>query len=54
MAYAGLAKSLQSEWQYLQCVILETGAALAPIKAAIATTFLPALLTEPGNLSPQL
>ncbi len=46
MAFAGLTKSLQLEWQYLQQVIPRTSPVLTPIKEAIATTFLPALLAE--------
>jgi len=46
-AYAGLAKSLQLEWQYLQRVAPDVGAALAPLENAITTTFLPALIAEP-------
>jgi len=43
-AHAGLSKSLQHEWQYLQRVVPNVGPALAPIEAALAETFLPALL----------
>jgi hypothetical protein len=43
-AFAGLAKSLQAEWQYLQRVSPGTGGHFAPIEDAIATRFLPALL----------
>jgi len=46
-AYAGLAKSLQLEWQYLQRVVPGIGATLAPIEDAITQTFLPALIAEP-------
>jgi len=46
-AYAGLAKSIQLEWQYLQHIVQETGPMLAPIEDAIANTFLPALINEP-------
>jgi len=53
-AYAGLSKSLQLEWQYLQRVVPDTGATLVPIEAAIANTFLPALLAEPGDTTPRL
>jgi hypothetical protein len=45
-AYAGLVKSLQSEWQYLQRVTEDCADAFAPIEAAIVNTFLPALLGE--------
>ena len=43
-AYAGLSQSLQSEWQYLQRVTPDISPAFAPLEAAIATVFLPALL----------
>ncbi|KAI2498784.1 hypothetical protein MHU86_15687 [Fragilaria crotonensis] len=43
-AYAGLSQSLQSEWQYLQRVTPDIAPAFAPLEAAIATVFLPALL----------
>jgi hypothetical protein len=46
-AYAGLAKSLQMEWQYLQRVLPDAGTSFAPIEEALATTFLPSLLQEP-------
>jgi hypothetical protein len=42
-AYAGLAKSLQSEWMYLQRVTDQCGDAFAPIDKAIEEDFLPAL-----------
>jgi len=45
-AYAGLAKSLQLEWQYLEQVVPEVGEALAPLKEVITNTFLPALIVE--------
>ncbi len=43
-AYAGLTKSLQQEWQYLQRVVPDCGAAFQPVEDAIRTVFLPALL----------
>ncbi|KAI2506102.1 hypothetical protein MHU86_8333 [Fragilaria crotonensis] len=43
-AYAGLSQSLQAEWQYLQRVTPDIAPAFAPLEAAIATVFLPALL----------
>ena len=43
-AFAGLSQSLQSEWQYLQRVTPDLAPAFAPLEAAIATVFLPALL----------
>ena len=45
-AYAGLAKSLQSEWQYLQRVIPDAGPAFAPVEQALREKFLPALMKE--------
>jgi len=42
------------EWQYLQQVVPDTGAVLAPIEAALADTFLPALLEEPREQTPSL
>ena len=43
-AYAGLSRSLQAEWQYLQRVTPNISPAFAPLETAIATVFLPALL----------
>ena len=45
-AYAGLAKSLQQEWQYLQRVTEGVADRFAPVEAAISSSFLPALLSE--------
>ena len=45
-AYAGLTRSLQAEWLYLQRVLPDSGPALAPIEEAIVSDFLPALLQE--------
>ena len=42
-AYAGMAFSLQAEWQYLQRVTEGVGEHFAPIEEAIAGVFLPAL-----------
>jgi hypothetical protein len=57
-AYAGLSQSLQSEWQYLQRVTPDIAPAFAPLEAAIATVFLPALLAttaeEVAKLRPLL
>jgi len=53
-AFAGLTKSLQLEWQYLQRVVPRTGRALAPIEATIANSFLPALLAEKDETIKQL
>jgi hypothetical protein len=46
-AYAGLQKSLQQEWQYLQRVTKDVSEHFAPIEAAISDKFLPALFGEP-------
>ena len=43
-AYAGLAKSLQMEWTYLQRVVPDVSAFFEPIEEAITSDFLPALL----------
>jgi hypothetical protein len=48
-AYAGLTKSLQMEWQYLQRVLPHAGPSFAPIETALTKTFLPTLLQEPGD-----
>ena len=42
-AFAGLTKSLQSEWQYLQRVVPGLSEAFGPIEAALRDSFLPAL-----------
>jgi len=54
MAFAGLTKSLQLEWQYIQRVVPAIGTTLAPIEEALANTFLPALLEEPPALMARL
>eukprot|EP00978_Attheya_sp_CCMP212_P003494 scaffold7216_cov39-Attheya_sp.AAC.1 len=41
-AYAGLVKSLQTEWTYLQHIMPGIEGALAPLKEAIQKVFLPA------------
>jgi len=43
-AFAGLARSLQSEWQYVQRISPGTGPAFAPVESALRDLFLPALL----------
>jgi hypothetical protein len=45
-AYAGFAKSLQAEWQYVQRVTPHLHQAFAPLELAIAQIFLPALLNS--------
>jgi hypothetical protein len=42
-AYAGLSKSLQCEWQYLQRVLPDYSVEFKPVEEALATAFLPAL-----------
>lgn len=46
-AYAGLQKSLQAEWQYLQRVTGNVSEMFAPLEAAIKNKFFPALFGEP-------
>jgi hypothetical protein len=54
-AYAGLSKSLQSEWQYLQRVLPDAGPAFAPVEQALREKFLPALMQETaGGLTEKL
>jgi hypothetical protein len=43
-AYAGLTKSLQQEWQYLQRAVPNCRPAFEPVEEAIRMAFLPALL----------
>ena len=43
-AYAGLTKSLQSEWQYLQRVVSGLRESFGLVMAALRDKFLPALL----------
>ena len=43
-AYAGLTKSLQSEWQYLQRVVPGLSEAFGPVEDALRKKFFPALL----------
>jgi hypothetical protein len=45
-AYAGLAFSLQAEWQYVQRVTPHLDEAFAPLELAIAQIFIPALLNS--------
>ena len=45
-ACAGLAQSLQAEWQYFQQVTPHLDQAFAPLETAIAQIFLPALLNS--------
>jgi hypothetical protein len=45
-AFAGLQKSLQHKWQFIQRVIHDTGDCFFDFEAAIADIFLPALYGE--------
>jgi hypothetical protein len=45
-AYAGLVKSLQTEWTYLQRVVPDINAAFAPIEKAVVDDFLPLLFGD--------
>ncbi len=49
MAYAGFTFCLQNEWQYVQWVVADTAPFFLPLKAAIRTSFLPALLGIPST-----
>ena len=42
-AYTGLQKSLQQEWQFVQCVTRDIGPQFTDVAAAISQKFLPAL-----------
>ena len=42
-AYAGLQKSLQQEWSFVQRVTLGVGDAFGPMETALKETFVPAL-----------
>jgi hypothetical protein len=53
-AYAGLAKSLQAEWQYVQRVTPNLTQAFAPLEMAISQVFLPALLNSSIEEATQL
>jgi hypothetical protein len=45
-AFAGLQKSLQHEWQFIQRVIYDIGDCFFDVEAAITDIFLPALYGE--------
>jgi hypothetical protein len=45
-AYAGLQKSLQQEWKFLQRVVPEIGDRFAGVEQAISANFLPALFDK--------
>ena len=55
-AYAGLQKSLQMEWQFLQRVTEGLGVEFGDIEKALKTTFLPALFGDdiPDNIPEKL
>eukprot|EP00978_Attheya_sp_CCMP212_P043518 scaffold285789_cov24-Attheya_sp.AAC.1 len=46
MAYAGIQKSLQQEWQFVQRVIDGIGGEFSEVEAALTEVFLPALFRE--------
>ena len=48
-AYAGLQKSLQQEWEFIQRVTSGIGDAFGPVEEEIATAFLPALFEGVGD-----
>jgi len=43
VAFAALTKSLQCEWQFLQCVVPGCGNLFAPLDVVLTSTFLPAV-----------
>lgn len=47
-AYAGMVKSLQREWQYLQQVTPGAAESFEPVKEALHNSFLPSLLEVEG------
>ena len=51
-AYAGLQKSLQQEWEFVQKVTLGIGDAFGPVEEETATAFLPGLFEGVGDGSP--
>ena len=48
-AYAGLQKSLQQEWAFMQRVTPGIGDAFGPVEEEIETAFLPALFEGVGD-----
>ena len=48
-AYAGLQKSLQQEWEFLQQVTPGIGNAFGPVEKSLRETFVPALFEGLGN-----
>ena len=51
-AYAGMVKSLQNEWQYLQRVVPDSGPLFQPLEDTIKTKLLPALFQAEPHLVP--
>ena len=51
-AYAGLQKSLQQEWSFVQRVTPGIGNAFGPVEEEIAKAFLPALFEGAGDGAP--
>ena len=51
-AYAGLKKSLQQEWVFMQRVTLGIGDAFGTVEEEIATAFLPELFEGVGDGTP--
>ena len=45
-SYAGLKKSLQQEWAFVQCITPDTGSAFQPVEDEIRDAFLLALFRE--------
>lgn len=52
--YAGLCKSLQMEWQYLQQILPNSAKFFDPIKEVIKNEFIPALLGDIGKIPEEL
>ena len=48
-AYSGLNFVLQNQWQYVQRVILDTGAFFEPVERALRQEFIPALMGLPKD-----
>lgn len=42
-AFSALMRSLQCEWQFLQCVIPDCGGLFAPLDEVLTSMFLPAV-----------
>jgi len=48
-AYTGLTFVLQNQWQYVQWVVLDTGAFSEPVEKALRQEFIPALMGLPKD-----